>query len=227
MATKFDFYGLIVDLASTKAIDVSGLSGAQIAELHNLIANEAFALIGDPEKTKKVTKFRDRETGEKRVAMMHSLVRAGLESQAAIRAEEARKEQEVAKKESAPKAAKEPKAAKAPGPTAEEKAAKKAEDKALKDAAKQAEKDAAKQKKADEKAAKKAATTPKSKFPYDGRIKVLAEKNPLKEGSEAAADFDAYYKSPTVADFMKTVGTKKGGVRLHFDLLAKRIEIFA
>jgi membrane protein involved in colicin uptake len=210
-----------------------------MVELYNLMCDEAFKLGVDPDKTKHVnTKFSDRGAGEKRCAAMHSLVRAAIESHKAIQAENQKKENDVAKAEAKAQGKKAPATTKEAAPKVD-KAAAKAEKQAAAEKA-LAEKVAAKKKAADDKlaaaqkmkddkaAAKakaKAEAVPKSKYDYKAKIKVLVDKNPLKEGTEAFADFGRYKSGMTVGEFMAIVGTKKGGVRLHFDTGANRIAI--
>ena len=104
------------DLSTAEPLPVEGKTGAELAEMFNRMCTVAAGIADfDPEgkKTGGVTKFKDKEAGQKRIAALHSSIVAHA---AGVRAEENRAAEEKAAKrtEKAEKPAKEPKAAKEP-----------------------------------------------------------------------------------------------------------------
>lgn len=91
--------GEAFDVTSNQALPLEGKTGGELVAVYNDIAALAATFDGfDPRKTEHVAKFKDKETGIKRIAALHSSVVAFVAGQAA--------EAGRVKTEEAPKAAK-------------------------------------------------------------------------------------------------------------------------
>ena len=203
-ATTVTFENESYDLSKTKAFDLQKFSIRQLSDFYNVAVDFAHHLGVDQKAYAPISKFRDREAGEKKIAALHSSALAAIQS-----AKAHAKEQEKAAKKALRDV---------------EKAMAKAESKAASGDAPATEPKRRGRPVGSKNGAKAA---PKSKYRMDDRIKVLIDRATLKSGTPTYEDFGHYRNGMTVAEFYATIGTKKGGVRLHFDSLANRIEIGA
>ena len=107
----FALDGVGFDLSDRAPLPLKNKTNAQLAEVYNSLCKTVSAIPNFGTAAKPITKFKDSETGKKRIAALHSSVVAFAKGQA----DEARRSEKAAAKAAAPKAEKPAKAPKAEG----------------------------------------------------------------------------------------------------------------
>lgn len=226
------------DAASREVIPMTDFTGSELVMTFNALSEIALTLGVSPDKAKTVNKFESRVVTEKRIAMIHSAVLAGIESSKAIAEEgktrgngpavtEGRSEVTEQNNEAADAAAK----AKADAKTVKaeakaEKATKAAKDK---EAVKEAKADVKAKKAAEKTKAKEAAKSAAKKtngargrstsIPDGATLHKIVEGNPKRVGSAQAEFWGWLRDGMTMGAYRKKFAEEKdANSRIGFDV---------